>query len=171
MPSKRNVEMLSRIDGMIKTYGSNIVMIDFTGLDSQKTRELRSEIRKIGAAYSVFKNTIMSIYFRDKHNKDYSNLFLGVNGFVFANDGVFINALKYLVKAEKDLGLKVKASIFENRVFDLKETLELSKLPSKSEVIAQVLGALNSAISSFVGVVNNVTQNFVLVLKSLEDKK
>jgi large subunit ribosomal protein L10 len=168
MPSKKNLEMYEEIGKIIKEYGSNIVSIDFRGLNVESVSKLRNEIRKMGGKLKVLKNTVFTKYVKNELGWDYR--FEGVNGFIFASDNV-VDILKFLVKIQKEINFQINWAIFEGKFYDSKATVELSKLPSKQEIIAYLVGAVGSGVSSFVWTINNVVQSFVLVLKAIEDKK
>lgn len=171
MPSKRNLQLYNDLKELTDKYGKNIVFVDFSGADVASVNGVRKEIKSKGGFYRVVKNTIGYKFFKDTLNWDYSQVFVGVNALVFLNDDNFFDVLKYLVKLEKDTPFKVKSSIFEGKVYGKEETIQLSKMPSKKEILAYVVGAVGSGVSSFVYTINNVVQGFVNVLKAIEDKK
>lgn len=171
MPSERNLELYSEIKEIYSKYGKNLIFVDFTGMNVESINSFRREIKKRGAFYKVVKNTIGYRFLKEDVGLDLPELFVGVNGVIFADDNAFFDVLRYIVKLEKDNPIKIKNSLFENRVYNRDATIELSKLPSKSELIGYVVGAVGSSVSSFVYTINNVVQSFVLVLKAIEDKK
>jgi len=168
MPNERNLKMYEEVSEIIKEYGNNIVSIDFRGLNVESMFKLRNEIRKMGGKLKVVKNTIFSKCVKNELGWDYE--FDGVNGFIFARDNI-IDILKYLVKSQKDVNFAINWAIFEGKFFDKNATVELSKLPSKQEIVAYLVGAVGSGVSSFIWTLGNVVQSFVLVLKAIEDKK
>ena len=168
MPSKKNLEMYEEIGRIIKEYGSNIVSIDFRGLNVENMSKLRSEVGKMGGKLKVLKNTIFNRYVKNELGWDYK--FEGVNGFIFSRDNI-VDILKFLVKVQKELNFGINWAIFEGKFYDSKAAIELSKLPSKQEIMAYLVGAVGSGVSSFVWTIGNVVQSFVLVLKAIEDKK
>ncbi|MEN2998482.1 MAG: 50S ribosomal protein L10 [Brevinematia bacterium] len=171
MPSERNIKLYNEIKEAYQNYGANMIFLDFTGMDVEKVNSMRKEIRKKGAFYKVVKNTLGYRFFKENLGIDASEVFTGVNGVVFANDNAFFDVLRFLIKLEKDTPVKVKNSLFEGKIFNRDATIEMSKLPSKAELIGSVVGAIGSSVSSFVYTLSNVIQSFVFVLKAIEDKK
>ncbi|MFN4244718.1 MAG: 50S ribosomal protein L10 [Brevinematia bacterium] len=172
MPSERNLVLYNEIKELYNKYGKNIIFIDFTGMNVENVNNLRREIRKRNAFYKVVKNTIGYRFFKEDVGLDIpKEVFTGVNGIIFTDDNEFTELLKFLVKLEKDNPLKVKNSIFEGKLYGREATIELSKLPSKKELIGYVVGAISGSVSSFVYTINNVVQSFVFVLKGIEEKK
>ena len=97
MPSKKNLEMYEGIGKIIKEYSSNIISIDFRGLNVENMSKLRNEIRKMGGKLKALKNTVFTKYVKNELGWDYK--FEGVNGFIFASDNV-VDILKFLVKIQ-----------------------------------------------------------------------
>jgi large subunit ribosomal protein L10 len=54
---------------------------------------------------------------------------------------------------------------------DAKDLEELSKLPSREELLSKLLGTMVAPISSFVGVLAAVPRSMVTVLSAIADKK
>ena len=67
--------------------------------------------------------------------------------------------------------LKVKRGYLDKKIFEFDELKEISTLPSKVQLIARLLGVLNSPVSKFVYVLKNIVANPVLVLKAIEKNK
>lgn len=171
MPSQRNIELYNEIKEIYKRYGRNLVFVDFTGMTVGSINALRKEIKKKGGFYKVIKNTLGYKFFKNDVGIDVPEVFRGVNGVIFIDDNGFFEILRFLVRLEKDSPIKLKNSLFEGKVYDRDGTIELSKLPSKAELVGYVVGAIGGGVSSFVYTINNVVQSFVLVLKAIEDKK
>ncbi|MCX8029528.1 MAG: 50S ribosomal protein L10 [Brevinematales bacterium] len=169
MPSKRNLELYAEIKDLNSKYGSNLIFVDFTGMNVESITNFRREIKKRSGYYKVVKNTVAYKFFKNDMGIDIP--LVGVNGIVFADDVAFFDILKYIVKLEKDNPVKVKSSLFEKMFYSREQTIELSKLPSKNELIGYVVGAVSGGVSSFVYTLNNIVQSFVFVLKAIEDKK
>jgi len=64
----------------------------------------------------------------------------------------------------------LKGVYFDGRFFEKKDVEALSKLPSRKELLAMVVGSLQGVISSFVGTLNGVLTTFVGTIQAIEDK-
>jgi large subunit ribosomal protein L10 len=71
---------------------------------------------------------------------------------------------------EKKKG-EVKAGYIEGVVYTEPQVGELSKLPSRDILIAQVVGGIQAPISGFVGALNGILSNFVYTLQAIVDKQ
>jgi large subunit ribosomal protein L10 len=72
---------------------------------------------------------------------------------------------------EKNQKIKVKACVVEKQVFDGSHLDQLAKLPGRKEVIAGILGSIQSPISGVVGAINAVMRDLVGVIDAIEKKK
>jgi large subunit ribosomal protein L10 len=71
---------------------------------------------------------------------------------------------------EKRKGV-VKGGIIDGRLFDPAGVEQLSKLPTKAVIMAQVAGALQSPLTSMAFCLQGVLGNFARALNALHDQK
>ena len=148
------------------------VFVNFSGLNVKDTTSLRSSLRKEGIDYGVAKKTLIKIAM-DKTG--YSGVdpkqFEGNVAAVFGYDDEVLPAkiLKQF-KAQHD-ALKILGGILEKKYIDSAKVLELANIPGKQELLAQLVGSLNSPVSGFVNVLAGNLRGLVQVLKSMSEKK
>lgn len=145
---------------------------DFTGLTVEEATELRREFRKAGVEYRVVKNTLAKKAL--ERVTGYDRVFeklVGPTGIAFSyNDAV---APAKIIKKFNDKSgkLKLKAAILEKQVFDGSRLDELSKLPTRAELMAGVLGIIQAPMSGIVGAIGAVMRDLVNVIDAIEKKK
>jgi len=145
---------------------------DFTGLTVGEASELRREFRKAGIEYTVVKNTLAKKALErvTGYDRVYEKL-VGPTGIAFSyNDAV---APAKIIKkfSEKSGKLKLKVAVLEKQVFDGSKLDELSKLPTRAELMAGVLGSIQAPISGIVGAIGAVARDLVNVIDAIEKKK
>ncbi len=145
---------------------------DFTGLTVAEETQLRREFRKSGIEYTVVKNTLAQKALEQVTGYDrlYDKL-VGPTGIAFSYDDVGAPAKIIKKFSDKTGKLKLKAAVLEKQLFDGSKLDVLSRLPSRKEVIASVLGSLQAPMTGVVGVVNAVLRDVVGVLAAIEKKK
>ena len=148
-----------------------VVFLDFRGLSVPDFTELRSEIRKNDGHSKVYKNTLTRIALKDL-NVDYpKELLIGPSLMATSGEGV-VEFSKSLIKfAKSNEDLKIKGGMLNNKVITEKEVEQLSKLPSREELLAKFVGQLNAPITGFANVLSSQIRKLVLTLKAIEDKK
>ncbi len=145
---------------------------DFTGLTVEQVTELRREFYKSGVEYRVVKNTLIRKVLESMpgHEKVHSKL-VGPTGVAFAFDDP-VSPAKIIQKfSEKHKKLSLKACVVENEVYDGSKLAELARLPSRKELMASVLGCVQSPLAGVPNVVQAVLRDLVNVVWEIEKKK
>ncbi len=157
-------DKVSRAQGMFFT--------DFSGITVEKISELRREFRKSGVDYIVVKNTFVRKALEKVGGYDgvYKNL-VGPTGIAFSYDDPVAPAKIIQKFQEQNEKLSCKACVLDKQIYDGKKLKELAQIPSRAEIVASVLGSLQSPISGIVGSINAVMRDVVGVLDAIEKKK
>jgi len=145
---------------------------DFTGLTVEEATELRREFRKAGVEYRVVKNTLAKKAL--ERVTGYDRVFeklVGPTGIAFSYDDAVAPAKIIKKFSEKSGKLKLKAAVLEKQVFDGSRLDELSRLPSRAELMAGVLGSIQAPMSGIVGAIGAVMRDLVNVIDAIEKKK
>ena len=145
---------------------------DFTGLTVGEASELRREFRKAGIEYTVVKNTLAKKALErvTGYDRVYEKL-VGPTGIAFSYDDAVAPAKIIKKFSEKSGKLKLKVAVLEKQVFDGSKLDELSKLPTRAELMAGVLGSIQAPISGIVGAIGAVARDLVNVIDAIEKKK
>lgn len=167
-------EILRNLSEKIKKSKS-IVFAGFNALGVKDNEELRNKLRQENGEYYVAKKTLIDIAFKDNGIKD-----LDVKGFDGRVAAVFsyedeVASAKILGNFRKDEEKKEKlvflGGILENKLLSKEEVESLSKLPSKQELYAKIVGSMNAPVSGFVNALAGNLRNLVYVLKAVQEKK
>lgn len=163
---KERKELVAELQSRIENAKS-VVFTEYHGLSASQISDLRSKLRDLGAEAGVARNKLLSIAL----NKDEVEL-KGPTMTVFANEDP-IAAIKVLFdfsKEHEDLPV-IKSGVVEGKVVSAKELEVLSNLPSKEQLIAQVVGGFKSPITGIVGVLGGVQRNFVYAMAEIAKTK
>jgi large subunit ribosomal protein L10 len=148
-----------------------IVMTDYRGLDVSSITDLRRQLRENDAQARVCKNTLSRIVFKEL-SLDYPSETLQGPTMMITSSKDASSVSKVLVgfsKKNEDLG--IKGGILDNKFVDLSIIKELSKLPSKQELIAKTVGQIKAPLTGLVASLSSPINGFVNVLRSINDKK
>jgi large subunit ribosomal protein L10 len=145
---------------------------DFSGLTVAEATELRREFRKSRIDYRVVKNTLIKKAL-EQANGDSSLMekLVGPTGVVFAYQDPVTPAKIIQKFNEKHQKLSLKVAVLEKHVYDGSRLKELSKLPSRGEIIAGILGSIQSPLAGVPGAVNAVIRDLVSVIDQVAQKK
>lgn len=173
----KKVELLDELAVVLKE-SSIVAFTDFKGVPVADSNEMRSEIFKKfegGANYKVTRNSLIKTAIKkaELNIEDFEEILKGSTGIFYVKEGDPIEGLKLLTefaKKHKDLPI-VKGGLLEGKVFTAEEAIELSKLPSKQELLATLVGSLNAPISGIVNVLAGTVRSLVNVLSAIKDEK
>jgi large subunit ribosomal protein L10 len=161
------------VEEMSDKFGraSSIYLVDFTGMDVNITNQLRRNFRESDVEYRVLKNTLAKISFEKAGIDGMGEFLTGVNGYAISYDDPTLPVKVLEKNKEFKEKLKLKAALFEGQIIDSSKVGQLAKIPSRDELLGQLVGMLNSPMSKLMYSLNGIMNNFVNVLKALEEKK
>ncbi|MBI5473653.1 MAG: 50S ribosomal protein L10 [Ignavibacteriae bacterium] len=145
---------------------------DFSGLTVEQATELRRELRKAGIEYRVVKNTLIKKALEQVsgYDKVYDKL-VGPTGVAFSFDDAVVPAKVIDKFIEKHHKLSLKAAVLEKQVYDGAKLKEIARLPSKKELMANILGSIQAPLAGVPTVINAVLRDLVSVVDEVGKKK
>jgi len=163
-------EVISKIKSRIED-SRGIYFFDYRGLSVQKLNNLRVQLRESGAKATVFKNTYIRRALNDL-NYDCPESVLKEPTVLLSCEDDIVSPAKVLVDFVKDNGIGlIKGGYLGDKAIDLNEVTRLSKLPTRHELLTQLVGTLNAPISNFVIGLSGVSRNLVCVLSAIKSQK
>ena len=138
---------------------ASVVLVDYRGLTVAQDTELRKQLREAGIVYKVCKNTMMRRAFEGTEFEALDEHLEGPSALAISKDDATAPA-RILCKFAKDAkALELKAGVVEGTVYDVDGLTELSKIPSREELLSKLLGSLQSPITNLVRVLNQIAEN------------
>ena len=123
----------------------SVVLVDHRGLTVAQDTELRKQLREAGVVYKVYKNTMMKRAFEG-------------TDFAISKDDATAPA-RILYKFAQDApALELKGGVVEGTAYDVAGISELAKIPSRDELLSKLLGSLQSPITNFARVINQIAE-------------
>lgn len=133
--------------------GKAVVFADYQGMTVGKIANLRKQLRTNNVEYIVAKKTLIKIAAKNAgHDIDVRSL-PGMLGAAFAYEDEMAPA-KLIGDAGKEAPIKLVAGIFDGKMVDQAYVTALSKLPSKSQLLGQLLSVLNGPMSGLARLLN-----------------
>jgi large subunit ribosomal protein L10 len=161
------------VDDLREKFSSSKVLIvtDYKGLNVETMTELRRILRESQVDYRVVKNTML-IRAAETTNVDaIKDHFKGPSAIALSFDDPVAPAKILTEFAKKNDKLEIKAGIMEDKVLDLASIKALAALPSRENLLSQLLSVMVGVPTGFVRVLNGVPQQFVNVLQAIKDQK
>jgi len=170
MPKPEKVKIVSELKEKIGEAKS-LLLTDFTGLNVEEIGELRNQLRQFSVEYRVVKNTLAKISVEDLGITEILNFLDGPTAIAFSLDDPLVPAKVITEFAKKTNKPKMKAYYIDGQIYEGAQIEEISKLPNREVLYAQLVGTISAPISNFVYLLKNVLQQMVLVLNAIKEKK
>jgi large subunit ribosomal protein L10 len=154
-----------------KIADAELVMFSqYSKLTVADDRELRRSLRGAKAEYCVYKNTLVSIAFKDLNIPVDEKQLTGPLAYVFAKEPVApAKALMTFCKSHESV--TVKGGVFQKQNIGAAQVQELAALPSREELLSKLVYLLQSPISGLVNVLQGPIRKLVYGLNAVAEKK
>lgn len=149
---------------------NDYIFTDYRGLTVEQITELRTKLRELDAEYHVIKNNFAKLALKDMEMPVVDDYLVGPTAVALTRDESGPVA-KELLKLAKDWPLEVKGGIVNGNVFDANQVIEYSKLPTRIELIAMLMGTMNAPVQNFVYGLNGIATKLVRTLQAVADQK
>jgi large subunit ribosomal protein L10 len=152
--------------------GSSLaVMTEYRGLTVAQLNRLRRELKQVGGAYQVTKNTLTRRALKDTAFEKLEALLTGPTGIVTAGQEP-VAVAKVLVRfAEQHDKLKITGGVLDGAVLPAANVSALAKLPSREVLLAQLLGLINAPASQLLRTIQEPAAQVARLLGALERSK
>lgn len=172
MPNDKNKQLVKDLREKV-SKAKSIVFADYKGLDANKMNTLRAQMLEQGTEVVIAKNTLMKIALKEEKydTKDVESLLKDSTAtFISYNDPVspIKSLFEFVKKFERPV---VKAGYIEKDFNTGAQVATISTLPSKEQLIAQVVGGLKSPLRGIVTVLGGSQRKFVYAISAIAKKK
>ena len=149
--------IVAEISEAIKEAQS-VVLVDYRGLTVEQDTTLRKQLREAGVTYKVYKNTMMNFAFKGTDFEQLAPYLEGPSAVAISTTDATAPA-RILAKFAKDAkALEIKAGVVEGTVYDANGMQAIAAIPSRDELISKLLGSLQSPITNFARVMNQLAE-------------
>ncbi len=147
-----------------------IIFADFRGLSVSDLTSLRRSVRKEGGSAAVYKNTLTRRALEELNITCPGHFLEGPSLVLNAQDPV--NMAKILVKFGKEVNqFSIKGGLLEGVVLTEKSVMTLATLPSRDQLIAQVVGTVKAPLTRLVTSLSSPVRGLVNSLNAIKEKK
>lgn len=136
----------------------SVVLVDHRGLTVAEDTQLRKQLREAGIIYKVYKNTMMTFAFKGTDCEQLQEYLNGPSAIAVSKTDATAPARELCKFAKTAPKLEVKGGIVEGTAYDAKGIVEIAKIPSREELLSKLLGSLQSPITNFARVMNQLAE-------------
>lgn len=148
-----------------------VILTDYKGLNVEQMNNLRRKLREAEVEYQVVKNTLLTRASQDTSVAVLSGAFKGPSGVALAYKDPVAPAKVLMQFAKDNAKLEIKAGVLNGKLLDPAAITALAKLPSREELLAQVLSAMAAVPRSLVQALADVPRRMVNVLNAIKEQK
>jgi len=150
------------------------VMTDYRGLTVSEINGLRQKLRDEGISYKVTKNTLLRLAL--KANSDFSDLdpkvFTGPMALAIGFEDEVAPARVIFQYAKEHEALEIVGALTsDGQLLSAAEVKALASLPTREQLLAQVVGTIAAPLSGLVGVMGAEVRSILNVLNAIKDQQ
>ncbi len=151
----------------------SIVLADVTGINVEEITELRREFREAGVTFTIIKNTLLKRVFSesdiDKDEPVYA-LMQGPTALAYAGDEVLPVRIMKKFAVDHDGRPSIKGGFVAGTSYSREQMLDLAGMPGRDELLARILGSMNSPLQGFVSVSSGIIRKLMYAITALAEK-
>ncbi len=143
------------------------VLAAYRGLTVGQLADLRRQLRPQNVELRIAKNTLARLAARQTGREALLPALEGPTAFVFSfgDPAAMAKTLTDTIRAQR-LDMRIKSALYGEQLLPATDVARMAELPNRETLIAQVVGTMQSPISSFVGVLAGTLQSLVGVLEA-----
>lgn len=148
-----------------------VIVTDYKGLDVAAVTDLRRQLRASQVEFQVVKNTLLMRAAQDTDAALLQDRFIGPSAIALSYEDPVAPAKILTTFAKGNQKLEIRAGVMGGKVLDPAAIKALSNLPSREQLLAQLLSAMNGVPTSLVRVLAAVPQKLVYALQAIKQQK
>lgn len=146
-------EIASLYDG-----AKSAVVVDYRGLTVEQDTKLRKNLREAGVQYKVYKNTMLRFAAQGTDFEKLNDLLEGPTALAVSKDDATAPARVLFNFSKEAKALELKGGVVEGEYYDASAIQEIASIPSKDVLIGRLLGSMQSPITNFARVLNQIAE-------------
>jgi large subunit ribosomal protein L10 len=160
-------ELTGKLEGL-----NAVFVVNYRGLNSSQALEVRKKLFDMGAEIEVVKNSLARIALNKVGIQGLDDSLKDQAALVYGGEEATVLA-KFLFawsKKNKEM-LEIQAGSADGVVMNATECLAFSKLPTKSELLSSIAGAVVGNLTTIAGCMNNLVGGVAAAVDAVREKK
>ncbi len=172
MPSQKNIHSLAEVKHSLATAKA-VILANYAGLSVADQTALRTKISQSGGDFMVAKNNLLKLALTEKLGtlpKEVADVLAGPTAIIFAQQDA-VTAAKAVTEFAKDKNLpEIKIGLLDDKILTKAEIEALAKLPSREQLLANLLAQMIAPAQALVRQINTPAQLLVYALDAIKRK-
>ncbi len=148
-----------------------IIFTDYRGLNVEELTGLRNSLRESALEYKVVKNTLAKRASEGTPIESAKDIMIGPVGMAVGYDDPVLVVKKVLEFSKSNEKLKITGGVVEGGFCTPDQMKAISELPPREIQLSMLIGAMQSPLSKFAGLLNATVTQFAYALGALKNKK
>ncbi|MEZ5910775.1 MAG: 50S ribosomal protein L10 [Paracoccaceae bacterium] len=156
--------------GQIFESSGVVVVAHYEGLTVAEMQDLRAQMRAVGGSVRVAKNRLAKIALEDKPCSSMADLLTGMTVLSYSEDPVAAAKVADAF-AKKNEKFVILGGAMGNTALDPAGVKAVAQLPSREELIAQVVSCIGAPAANIAGAIGAPASNIAGILSTLEERE
>jgi large subunit ribosomal protein L10 len=160
------------VDELGQVFASSgvVVVARYTGMTVAQMQALRAKMREVGGAVRVAKNTLAKIALGGTPPEKMGSLLAGMTVLAYSEDPVAAAKVCEAFAKTNDKFV-ILGGAMGTEVLDPAGVKAVASMPSREELIAQIVSIIGAPASSLAGAIGAPGANIAGILKTLEERE
>ncbi|MFD1511489.1 50S ribosomal protein L10 [Lacimonas salitolerans] len=155
--------------GQIFESSGVVVVAHYAGITVAEMQDLRAKMREAGGSVRVAKNRLAKIALDGKPCASIADLLSGMTVLAYSEDPVAAaKVAEDYAKANKKF--EILGGAMGETALDRAGVEAVSKMPSREELIASIVGCIGAPASNIAGAIGAPASNIASILSTIEEK-
>jgi len=155
--------------GQIFESSGVVVVAHYTGMTVAQMQDLRAKLRDVGGSVRVAKNTLAKIALEGKPAAKMGDLLTGMTVLSFSEDPVAAAKVCDAYAKTNDKFVIIGGAMGDT-VLDQAGVKAVASMPSREELIAQIVSCIGAPASNIAGAIGAPASNIASILSTIEEK-
>ena len=159
------------VDELGQVFASSgvVVVARYTGMTVAQMQALRAQMRAVGGAVRVAKNTLAKIALEGKPGASMGKLLTGMTVLAYSEDPVAAAKVADAYAKTNDKFVILGGAMGKDAL-DPAGVKAVAQLPSREELIAQIVSCIGAPASNIAGAIGAPASNIASILSTIEEK-
>ena len=155
--------------GQIFESSGVVVVAHYAGLTVAEMQDLRAQMREAGGSVRVAKNRLAKIALEGKPVASIADLLSGMTVLAYSEDPVAAAKVMDAFAKTNDK-LEILGGAMGETALDLAGVKAVAAMPSRDELIAQIVSCIGAPASNIAGAIGAPASNIASILSTIEEK-
>ncbi len=156
--------------GQIFASSGVVVVAHYTGMTVAQMQDLRAKMRDVGGSVRVAKNKLAKIALDGKPGFKMGNLLMGMTVLAFSEDPVAAAKVCEAYAKTNDKFV-ILGGAMGDAVLDQAGVKAVAAMPSRDELIAQIVSCIGAPASNIAGAIGAPASNIASILTTIEERQ